>query len=257
MRFFRNFNTSLKSYIEAIPLLFSSGLWIFFIFPILLSGVLWYAGSWLQITMEEWKVNSKPPENIRQVMSDVLSIGLSFVLVQVIFKATKYIVLIFMSPILAIISEKIDKIITGNKYPYNFKLLIHDIKRGIKIALRNMAIEYTLFLIWIIIAMSFSIPMLYTRIVLVCIGFYFYGFAMLDYVNERRRLSIDESIAFVRKNRGLAIGIGSVFSLLFFIPFIGIVIAPVVAIAAATIAMHKTVNLKLVSHAVKEENNNQ
>ena len=60
---------------------------------------------------------------------------------------------------------------------------------------------------------------------------------MIDYVSERRRMGMSQSVSYVRKNKGLSIGNGFVFSLIFAIPLIGGMLAAVVAPAAACIAV--------------------
>ena len=50
------------------------------------------------------------------------------------------------------------------------------------------------------------------------IGFFYYGFSFLDYINERLRLNVDQSVQFARKNRGLAIAIGSIYSVMIWVP---------------------------------------
>jgi len=74
-------------------------------------------------------------------------------------------------------------------------------------------------------------------------GFYFYGFGFMDYINERRRLNIEQRIYFLRNHRGVAVASGSVYSLLFMVPYVGVVIAPIWACVAATLAMHELVDL--------------
>ena len=67
---------------------------------------------------------------------------------------------------------------------------------------------------------------------------YFYGFAFIDYTNERNRLSLKQSIQFVRTNKWFAIGIGTIFALCFMVPLIGGIIASfacIVSVVAATI----------------------
>ena len=106
------------------------------------------------------------------------------------------------------------------------------------------------------------------------IAFYYYGFSFIDYVNERQKLNMDESVQFVRQNRGLAVAIGMIYSILILMPvdlrvifsfssfenasfFVGIggfllhlilwffaATAPILAIVAATIAMNDVVDLK-------------
>lgn len=117
-------------------------------------------------------------------------------------KFALYIVVVLLAPILSILSEKIEELITGNKYPFDLKQLLHDVRRGLKIALRNIMWEY--FFIVLVLglasffdgtlraALIFSIPMIF--------GFYFYGFSFLDYINERRRLNIQQSVYFVSES---------------------------------------------------------
>ena len=46
-----------------------------------------------------------------------------------------------MSPVFAILSEKVESILTGNEYPFNIHQFLSDIWRGVKLAIRNFAIE--------------------------------------------------------------------------------------------------------------------
>ena len=56
----------------------------------------------------------------------------------------------------------------------------------------------------------------------------------MDYTLERH-LNYKESQAFYRKYKGVAVGNGIVFTLLLFIPFVGIMISLPVATVAATL----------------------
>jgi CysZ protein len=190
-----------------------------------------------------------------------------------------------LSPLLSILSERIENIISGNKYKFSLKQLIHDIKRGIRIASRNLFWEYFFFLI--ILAVASLIGGVTKTILLLTIpliiSFYFYGFAFLDYVNERRRLNIQQSTYFVSKHRGLAISIGSLYSLFFLsffyvlrsfgklpidqntqllwgsilvFTFILAAIAPILAITSATLSMHTVVDLTQNEYAIREETEN-
>jgi CysZ protein len=68
---------------------------------------------------------------------------------------------------------------------------------------------------------------------------YYYGFSMLDYSCERQKMSVEKSIDFIGKHKGLAIGNGIVFYLLHSIIIVGWVVAPAYAVIAATISMHQ------------------
>ena len=143
---------------------------------------------------------------------------------------------------LAILSEKTAHLLTGAAYPFSFKNFIHDVWRGIRIALRNTFVELGWILLFWIIGFIPIIGFI-SPVFLFFVSCYFYGFSMIDYNNERNRLSIRESIRFVRKNRGLAVANGMIFYLVFFfVPIIGFLVAPAYAIVAATLAVHETAN---------------
>ena len=129
------------------------------------------------------------------------------------------------------------------KAPFNGDQMMRDVVRGILIAFRNMFIEFGYMLV--IFVLSFFIPVLggiIGTIMLFFIASYFYGFAFIDYTNERRRLTLKQSVQFMRANKGLAIGNGSIFAISMFIPLIGGFVA-ILSVVAATIAMHKVVDL--------------
>ena len=65
---------------------------------------------------------------------------------------------------------------------------------------------------------------------------YFYGFSFMDFSNERNRLSIKESVNFIRKKCGIAIGIGLVFYCCLLIPIIGSFLASLLSIISLTAA---------------------
>jgi CysZ protein len=166
---------------------------------------------------------------------------LLFMLYSYIFK---YIVLIILSPMLAILSEKTSHLLTGAVYPFSFKNFMQDVWRGIRIALRNTFIELGWILLFWIIGFVPIIGFI-SPVYLFFVSCYFYGFSMIDYNNERNRLSIRESIRFVRKNRGMAVANGMIFYLVFFfVPIIGFLVAPTYAIIAATLAVHETTNTR-------------
>ncbi len=154
------------------------------------------------------------------------------------FSLFKYIWLIVGSPIFAYLSEKTAAIIDGKQHKADAKQILQDMARGIRIAIRNAGWQ-TLYTLSILI-LSF-IPLIgwATPILALFVECYYYGFSMLDYSCERRRLSPAESIAYIRRHRGLAIGNGIVFYLMHFVIIIGWVLAPAYAVVAATISMYE------------------
>jgi CysZ protein len=67
---------------------------------------------------------------------------------------------------------------------------------------------------------------------------YYYGFSMLDYSFERHKLSPSESIEYITKHKGLAIGNGIMFYFMHLLPFVGWILAPAYAVVAATISLY-------------------
>lgn len=153
------------------------------------------------------------------------------------FSLFKYLFLILGSPVFSYLSEKSESIIEGKEFVFTREVFFKDIRRGIKLALRNCFWQtiYTIF----ILMLSF-IPLVgsIAPVIAGLVECYFYGFSMLDYSCERHDLSPSESIIFISRRRGLAIGNGLVFYLMHFIPFVGWVLAPSYALVAATISLY-------------------
>ena len=155
-----------------------------------------------------------------------------------------------MSTVWAILSEKVEEIITGNNYPFVWKYYVADVKRGMRINIWSMIQEYIIFFGWFIFSYIIGLPEWTNYTAALLIGFYYYGFGYMDYINERRRLNITQSVHFTRKNAGLAVGIGIIYSVAFqFIPLgIGILVAPV-AMVGTTLVMHELVDLSKNEYA--------
>jgi CysZ protein len=65
----------------------------------------------------------------------------------------------------------------------------------------------------------------------------------MDYTLERKKLSVSQSVDFVRKHKGIAISNGLIFALTIILPFCGTFLAPFVSIfsvVGATLAIEET-----------------
>jgi CysZ protein len=76
------------------------------------------------------------------------------------------------------------------------------------------------------------------------IAAFFYGFSFYDYSLERERIGISGSMNYAFKNSVLILLTGIVFLLSYKIPFIGVIIAPVLTTMISTIVYlkNKTIN---------------
>jgi CysZ protein len=153
------------------------------------------------------------------------------------FSLFKYLFLIIGSPLFAYLSEKTEAIIEGKDFPFSFTQLLKDILRGIRIALRNMLWQ-TVYTLSIFILAFIPVVGWITPLISLLVECYYLGFSMLDYSCERHKLSTSQSISFIGKHKGLAIGNGLIFLLMHLIPFLGWLLAPSYAVIAATISLH-------------------
>ncbi len=159
------------------------------------------------------------------------------ILVFFYFSLFKYLFLVIGSPVFAYLSEKTESIIEGRETPFNFSQMLKDMARGIKLAVRN-CLWQTVYTVSILILSFIPLVGWITPVISALVECYYYGFSMLDYSCERHKLSAAESIAYIGKRRGLAMGNGLVFYLMHFIPFLGWVLAPSYAVVAATISLY-------------------
>jgi len=153
------------------------------------------------------------------------------------FSLFKYIWLIVGSPIFSFLSEKTESIIEGKDFPFNFRQLVKDCWRGTKLALRN-TLWQTIYLIFLSLVTLVPLFGWITPLIALFAECYYYGFSMLDYGCERHKLSPSESIEYITRHKGLAIGNGMMFFLMHLIPFAGWMLAPAYAVVAATLSMY-------------------
>ena len=263
MKLFSNLVIALSSYGSAIEFVFKNKMKRYFLWPIVLNILFFTTGFhflgelsdglliWMEnfINFESWEFWGS--EYLSKTVHFLLWIVLKVLVFLVLAFLGGHVVLILMSPVLAIVSERTEQILEGNNYPFTFKQLLIDIARGIRISIRNFAFEM-LFII-LLLGMSF-VPLLGfgTSPILLLVSAYYYGFSFIDYNLERKKFTVSDSVNYMKKNRGLVIGNGLLFALVLAIPFIGIALSSFVAIisaVAATITLHKK-NLKEQTNSI-------
>lgn len=244
MNFSTQVSLGFSTYGDAQRFIFKHGLWWYLLIPgvinILLVIGMYFLATSTGDTVAAWLVDLLSPdaEWLKFLVGFFVSLLVKLLLFFFYILIFKYLVLIIMSPFLALLSEKVDNLLTGKDYPFEFKQFAKDVVRGVLIAIRNMVIELTFILCFFLLAF---IPLvnLFGVVFLFLLQSYFYGFSMIDYSNERHRLTVGQSVDFVRKYKWFSIANGTVFYLLFLIPFLGWAIAPSYAVVAATIAHNR------------------
>ena len=286
MNFFKLLGLGYKNYWNGLKFIFANRLYWFLIFPMILFVCFYWLGTYFE------KLEGSVGYDIKHNIDEITTLnGLTWMTLKMIFyqkmyylftKSTIYFVIILLSPVLAVVSEKVEAILVGNKYPWNFMQLVKDIKRAIRLNMRLILVEYTIIIAVIVIGSFLTGPanFILVYVLPMIVGFYFYGFGFIDYVNERRRLNIAQSIHFVSRHKGLAFALGSVFSICFYsflfswnsfqsapidtnsqifwgtivvITFSLVAIAPLAAVVSSTMSIHDLVDLSKNQYAHKKQ----
>ncbi len=254
MTFGKQLSIGFKGYFKATELLFSKGFIKYMIFPLLLNILIFWFGmsqivdlsvtarhafiNWIDLgNAEFWGA-----EYLRGALSGIIT-ALIYVLFFISFAYLGgYIIIMLLSPLFSIISEKTEKFVSGQDidYPFEFKQFIRDILRGLGIAIRNVLFETGIMILVFIAGLIFSLISWVGVLFMFFVSSYFYGFSYMDYSNERYRRNIKESVAFMRKYKWVAVVNGSLFALVLFIPYVGVALSAfvaVVSVIAGTVSM--------------------
>ena len=239
---------SIQSYNLAHRLIIKHKLWKWILIPGLIYTILFLGGMYLFWTSSnsaiEFILLKTGVKGWLEKMQDSW-ISFFFIVGQIILRLTlllfyfslfKYLFLIIGSPLFAYLSEKTAGIIEGTDYPFSFKQFFKDIARGIRIALRNLLWQ-TVYVITIFIISFIPLFGWIAPLIALLVECYYFGFSMLDYSSERNNLSASQSIDFISRHKGLAIGNGIVFYIFHLVPIAGWLLAPSYAVIAATISL--------------------
>ncbi len=158
-----------------------------------------------------------------------------------------FIVLVCFSPFNCILSEKYDNYITGNKFDGGFVRMLNDLLRALFIVILAIIMEYLfIFVYWIVSGLipdvigEYIDPIMYFLI-----PSFFIGFAFYDYSLERYGEGTFSSWGYAFKRMLAMLVAGSLFTLLFKIPYVGIILAPVILTMLSTyVYIHREDKLK-------------
>ena len=244
---------AIQSYFDAHQFIRKHNLWKWILIPEIIYTILFMAGmyffwnssdsavTWLSksIGLETWlQHQTNAFLNFLFLMAGIM---LRLILVFFYFSLFKYLFLIIGSPVFAYLSEKTSSIIEEREFPFSFSQLLKDAARGIRLALRNTA-RQTLYAVSLILLSLVPLAGWITPLIALFVECYYYGFSMMDYSCERNNFSSTESINFISRHKGLAIGNGLMFYLMHGVVIIGWVLAPAYAVVAATLSLHRIKN---------------
>ena len=241
---------AIQSYFEAHNFIKTHKLWKWILIPGIIYTILFMVGMYFfwqssndavtfisrQLGLEGWL--QKQRSEWLSFLFLMIGLILRLVLVFFYFSLFKYLFLIIGSPVFAYLSEKTSSLLEGKDYPFSFHQLILDAWRGTKLALRN-TLWQTVYVVSLIILSLIPVFGWISPVIALFVECYYYGFSMLDYSCERNKLTPAQSIDFIGRHKGLAIGNGLMFYLMHGFIIVGWVLAPAYAVVAATLSLHK------------------
>ncbi len=235
---FKSIINGIKAYFGTFKLISKLGLWKYFAIPILISFLTGFSfmalayffsgnlGSLIaRIWIWEW--GAETFGTISTYLAGLIILVVGLVLY-------KHIVMALSAPFMSPVSEKVEAHLLGSAPHSHRKTSFgQQLSRGIRINNRNLFREL-LFMIPLVILSFIPVVGIAFTILIFVIQAYYVGFGNMDYTMERH-FGYKESIQFVRNHRGTAIGNGTVFMLMLFIPILGFIITlPISVVAAST-----------------------
>jgi len=238
----KNILKGLKAYANSFALISKLKLWKFFFIPIIISlvtaaiiGVTAYGlsdnvGNFIaKIWFWEWGKETFTSISTFIGGITVLAIGLI---------VYKHIIMALSAPFMSPVSEKIEAHLTGvENHSHRKTSFKEQLWRGIRLNIRNLGKEL-LFTMPLLVLKFIPVVNIFSAILLFSLQAYYAGFGNMDYTLERH-FNYRESIQFIRKNRGVAIGNGIVFMLFLLIPVLGVILVLPLSVTAATISTVK------------------
>lgn len=247
----KNILAGIKAYTGTLALISKLKLWKYFLVPIIISivtaTVIAITAYVLSDNIGAFIAKIWPWDTGKELFTSISSFFGGALIIIIGFILYKHIVMALSAPFMSPVSEKIEAHLTGvQKHQHRVTTFKEQLWRGIRINVRNLFREL-LFTIPILIISLIPIVGIVSTVLLLLVQAYYAGFGNMDYTLERH-FKYKESILFVRKHKGFAIGNGIVFMLFLLIPVIGIILVLPLSVTAATL---KTVAL------LKLENNSE
>jgi CysZ protein len=243
----KNIISGIKAYFRAFSLISKLKLWKYFAIPMIISlvtaiivfssayGLSDNIGAFIsKIWIWDWGKDTFT--SISNFIGGLIIIVIGLILF-------KHIIMALSAPFMSPVSEKIEAHFTGNPpHSHRNTTFMQQLMRGIKINGRNLFMELLL-TIPILLLKFIPVVNIFSTILLFMVQAYYAGFGNMDYTLERH-YKYKESLQFVRKHRGLAIGNGIVFILFLLVPVIGVILVLPLSVTAASTRTVEAIQLK-------------
>lgn len=239
----------ITAYLGALGLINKLRLWKYFAIPILISVLTGVCFASLAYFLSDdigdfisriwvWDWGSSVFNTISTYLGGFLVIVLGLILY-------KHIVMALSAPFMSPVSEKIENYLLGDhdkSHLHRQTTFSQQLARGIRINGRNLFRELLLMIPLLLLSFIPVIGIAATVLIFL-IQAYYIGFGNMDYTMERH-FNYTDSIQFVSKNKGIAIGNGLVFIVILFLPVVGFIITLPLSVVAATTQTVKSLETK-------------
>jgi CysZ protein len=239
----KNILKGIQAYTGALALISKLKLWKYFLVPIIISvitaslialsayGLSDNIGNFIA-RIWPWDFGKDTFTSISTFIGVIVVVAIGLILY-------KHIIMAFSAPFMSPVSEKIEAHLTGvERHNHRNTSFKEQLWRGIRINFRNLGKEL-LITVPLLLLKFIPVVNIFSTISLILLHSYYAGFGNMEYTLERH-FKYRESVQFIRKHRGIAIGNGLVFILFLIIPVIGVILVLPMSVTASSI---KTVEL--------------
>jgi CysZ protein len=243
-----NILKGIKAYTGTFELISKLKLWKYFAIPIVISVItaliIGLSAYGLSDNIGRFIANIWPWNWGKETFTSISTFIGAIVVLAIGLILYKHIIMALSAPFMSPVSEKIEAHLTGiEKHNHRKTSFKQQLWRGIRINIRNLGKEL-LFTMPLLLLKFIPIVNIFSTALLFLLQAYYAGFGNMDYTLERH-FKYRESINFVGRHKGIAMGNGIVFMLFLLIPIIGVILVLPMSVTASSI---NTVNL------LKDEN---
>lgn len=154
-----------------------------------------------------------------------------------LFGVYKYIALGVLAPVMSLLSEKLEIVISPDKKKPASSGLIKGTIRGIRVNIVNLGKEFMYTILLLLLSLIPGAALITTPLIF-AVQCYYAGYGVMDFYLERYA-GFSTSNRIVQREKWFALSTGVFFVLLFTIPFIGLILAPLSGTISATLYMEK------------------
>jgi CysZ protein len=227
--------------IEQVTKALLKGKFLWFFVPGLIVGLIYFYFQWQAQRVQETITSVTDAVPIVGSAITWMADGVFSIFNLITSEFYKFVILVILSPVNCILSEKFDSYLTGTEYKFDFVRLLNDFLRMILIVISALFMEYVFLGIWWLFYLV--IPDFIGETIFFLIASFFVGFSFYDYSMERYGLNFFKSWGLGFSKMGYMLLTGGIFTLMIKIPMVGIIIAPVL-IAMLSTATYILLNKK-------------